>query len=146
MITVLLVISILFQLQPAVSLRGEGQRGRGARQVSGTYMCAVWSYIYIINSNYLSYICLQGESKKSGISKSMYIALRALKIKQINFNPVHVFLHFWTFGLMVLQLILASKLSQLEQFEIFWDPTFFDSSCMYTDVCRYHEIKSQSQS
>ena len=26
---------------------------------------------------------------------------------------------------MVLQLILASKLSELEQFEIFWDPTFF---------------------
>ena len=37
MIIVLLVISILFQLQPAVSVRGEGQRGRGARQVSGTY-------------------------------------------------------------------------------------------------------------
>ena len=36
MIIVLLVISILFQLQPAVSVRGEGQRGRGARQVSGT--------------------------------------------------------------------------------------------------------------
>ena len=62
---------------------------------------------------------VQGESKKSGISKSMYIALRAIKIKQINFNPVHVFLHFGTFGLMVLQLILASKLSELEQFEIF---------------------------
>ena len=28
---------------------------------------------------------LQGESKKSGISKSMYIALRAIKIKQIKF-------------------------------------------------------------
>ena len=28
---------------------------------------------------------IQGESKKSGISKSMYIALRAIKIKQINF-------------------------------------------------------------
>ena len=47
----------------------------------------------------------------------MYIALRAIKIKQINFDPVHVFLHFGTFGLMVLQLILASKLSELEQFE-----------------------------
>ena len=33
------------------------------------------------------YFCLylQGESKKSGISKSMYIALRAIKIKQIKF-------------------------------------------------------------
>ena len=47
----------------------------------------------------------------------MYIALRAIKIKQSNFNPVHVFLHFGTFGLMVLQLILASKLSELKQFE-----------------------------
>ena len=38
---------------------------------------------------------------------------------------MHVFLHFGTFGLMVLQLILASKLSELEQFENFWDPPFF---------------------
>ena len=30
-------------------------------------------------------IYLQGESKKSGISKSMYITLRAIKIKQIKF-------------------------------------------------------------
>ena len=26
---------------------------------------------------------------------------------------------------MVLHLILASKLSELERFEVFWDPTFF---------------------
>ena len=32
---------------------------------------------------------------------------------------MHIFLHFGTFGLMVLQLILASKLSELEQFENF---------------------------
>ena len=31
------------------------------------------------------FIYLQGESKKSGISKSMHIALRAIKIKQIIF-------------------------------------------------------------
>ena len=30
-------------------------------------------------------IDIQGESKKSVISKSMYIALRAIKIKQIKF-------------------------------------------------------------
>ena len=50
MIIVLLVISILFQLQPAVSLRGEGQRGRGARQVSGwdIHACAGSNDIYII--------------------------------------------------------------------------------------------------
>ena len=35
---------------------------------------------------------------------------------------------------MVLQLILASKLSQLEQIEIFEIPVFFDSPCiMYND-------------
>ena len=34
-----------------------------------------------------------------------------------NFNPVHVFLHFKSFCLVVLQLILASKLCKLEQFE-----------------------------
>ena len=33
-----------------------------------------------------------------------------------NFNPVHVGLHFGTFVFVVLQLILASKLSELEQF------------------------------
>ena len=38
---------------------------------------------------------------------------------------MHVFLHFGTYGFMVLQMILDSKLSELEQFEIFWDPTFF---------------------
>ena len=32
---------------------------------------------------------------------------------------MHVFLHFGTFGLEVLHLILASTLSELEQFEIF---------------------------
>ena len=32
---------------------------------------------------------------------------------------MHVFLHFGTFGLMVLQLILASKLSELDQFKKF---------------------------
>ena len=32
---------------------------------------------------------------------------------------MHVFLHFKSFGLVVLQLILASKLSELEQFENF---------------------------
>ena len=30
---------------------------------------------------------------------------------------MHVFLHFGTFGVVVLQLILASKLGELEQFE-----------------------------
>ena len=42
-----------------------------------------------------------------------------LKYFKSNFNPVHVFLHFKSFCLVVLQLILASKLSEWEQFENF---------------------------
>ena len=37
-----------------------------------------------------------------------------LKCTKSNFNPVHVFLHFKSFCLVVLQLILASKLSDLK--------------------------------
>ena len=40
-----------------------------------------------------------------------------LKCPKSNFNPMHVFLHFKSFCLVLLQLILASKLSELEQFE-----------------------------
>merc|ERR1711949_32822 len=40
-----------------------------------------------------------------------------LKCSKSNFNPVHVFLHFNSFCLVVLKLILALKLSELEQFE-----------------------------
>ena len=40
-----------------------------------------------------------------------------LKCTKSNFDIVHVFLHFKSFCLVVLQLILASKLSELEQFE-----------------------------
>ena len=43
------------------------------------------------------------------------IRMRAIKIDQ--FNPVHVFLHFETFCLVALRLILASKLSELDQCE-----------------------------
>ena len=42
-----------------------------------------------------------------------------LKCTKSNFNPVHVFLHFKSFGLVVLQLILASKLSEWEQLKNF---------------------------
>ena len=42
-----------------------------------------------------------------------------LKCTKSNFNPVYVFLHFKSFCLVVLQLILASKLSEWEQFENF---------------------------
>ena len=40
-----------------------------------------------------------------------------LKCSKSNFNPVHVFLHFKSFCLVVLKVILASKLSELQQFE-----------------------------
>ena len=40
-----------------------------------------------------------------------------LKCSKSNFNPVHVFLYFKSFCLVVLKLILASKLRELEQFE-----------------------------
>ena len=40
-----------------------------------------------------------------------------LKCSKSNFNTVHVFLHFNSFCLVVLKLILASILSEVEQFE-----------------------------
>ena len=44
--------------------------------------------------------------------------VRAIKMFQIKyFNPVHVFLHLESFCMVVLKLILASKLCELEQFE-----------------------------
>ena len=43
--------------------------------------------------------------------------LGPLKCSKSNFNSVHVFLHFKSFCLVVLKLILASKLSELELFE-----------------------------
>ena len=61
-------------------------------------------------------------SATTGSLKSIawkYMALKAIKMEQSYFNPVHVFLHFGTFGLKALQLILASKLSELEPFENF---------------------------
>ena len=42
-----------------------------------------------------------------------------LKGTKSSFNPVHDFLHFGTFVLMVIKLILALKLSELKQFENF---------------------------
>ena len=48
---------------------------------------------------------------------------------------MHVFLHFGTFGLDVLQLTLASKLSQLEQFEIFAANNQFKSK----QECKWHQ-------
>ena len=50
-----------------------------------TYLCLSISIYINLYLPISIYIYLQGESKKSGISKSMYIALRAIKIKQIKF-------------------------------------------------------------
>ena len=53
----------------------------------------------------------------------LYLHFRFVLIRGVHFVYVtlcvHVFLHFGTFGLEVLQLIVASKLSELEQFENF---------------------------
>ena len=50
------------------------------------YSCVIiCSNTYLYRSYRYLLVCIQGESKKSGISKSMYIALRAIKIKQIKF-------------------------------------------------------------
>ena len=51
---------------------------------------------------------LQGPSK---LSIFLNLVWGPVKYTKSNFNPVHVFLHFGTFCLEVLQLILSSKLS-----------------------------------
>ena len=61
-------------------------------------------------------VYLQGPHKLPPESRWLW---GPLKCTTSNCNPVHVFLHFGTFGLEVLQLILASKLSELEQLENF---------------------------
>ena len=72
-------------------------------------------------AEYCDYQCinkciLQGSHK---LPPKSILLWGLLKCTTSNCNPVHVFLHFGTFGSVVLQLILASKLSELEQFENF---------------------------
>ena len=57
---------------------------------------------------------IQGPSKLWSDRNCIWGPLKGTKS---SFKPVHLFLHFGTFGLLVLQLILASKLSELEHFE-----------------------------
>ena len=62
----------------------------------------------------------QGQNESTGCSYKLSRKnelFGPLKCSKSNFNPVHVFLHFNSFCLEVLKLILASKLSELEQFE-----------------------------
>ena len=59
---------------------------------------------------------LQGPSK---LWSDRNCILGPLKGSKSSFSPVHFLLHFGTFGLVVLQLNLASKLSELEHFENF---------------------------
>ena len=73
----------------------------------------------MFSAEYCDYQCinkciLQGPHK---LPPKSILLWGLLKCTTSNCNPVHVFLHFGTFGLEVLQLILASKLSQFEQFE-----------------------------
>ena len=70
--------------------------------------------IYIYHAHIL--LQLQGPSKLWSDKNCIWGPLKGTKS---SFKPVHFFLHFRTFGLVVLQLILASKLSELEQFENF---------------------------
>ena len=78
--------------------------------------------VFIFRTNKNSFVILscilqlQGPSKVSPESTWLW---GPYKWSQSNFNSVHVFLYFGTFGLMVLQLNLASKLSELEQCENF---------------------------
>ena len=63
--------------------------------------------------------CRNGESCTGCLYKLSQINLVwwSLKCTKSNFNPVYVFPHFKSFCLVVLQLILSLKLSELEQFE-----------------------------
>ena len=75
----------------------------------------------IILSHFSTTICFQNYSNKSEESSStigcfyklstINLVWGPLKCTISNFNPVHVFLHFKSFCLVVLQLILASKLT-----------------------------------
>ena len=67
------------------------------------------------SQNYHTLI-LQGPSK---LWSDRNCILGPLKGSKSSFSPVHFLLHFGTFGLVVLQLNLASKLSELEHFENF---------------------------
>ena len=55
-----------------------------------------------------------GSFKRLGVIK---FRLRAVKMQQIKFSTCAFFFHFGTFCVVVLQLILASKLGELEEFE-----------------------------
>ena len=73
------------------------------------------SVLKCMDNGYTTYVVkVQGPPK---LSMFLNFIWGPLKLTKSNFNPVHVYLHFGTFGVVVLQLILASKLSELEQFE-----------------------------
>ena len=67
-----------------VRLRGNGATSQDSFNPQTTFSNVPGRHYIYGHINQAS-DCLQGESKKSGISKSMYIALRAIKIKQIKF-------------------------------------------------------------
>ena len=59
-----------------------------------------------------------------------------LKCSKSNFNPVHVFLHFKSFCLVILKLILASKLSELQQFENLAENGLFMNNIAFSGIWR----------
>ena len=83
---------------------GSKSGGRNTRGLQSVWQCQF--------SPALLY--LQGPSKLWSDRNCIWGPLKGTKS---SFKPVHLFLHFGTFGLLVLQLILASKLSELEHFE-----------------------------
>ena len=86
---------------------------------------------------------IQGPSKLWSDRNCIWGPLKGTKS---SFKPVHLFLHFGTFGLLVLQLILSSKLSELEHFDLvpFNGPQMqFLSNHNFEGPCRYIMMGSE---
>ena len=75
----------------------------------------------IVRANFDDNISLRLRSITTGLSTIIdvfYLRLRNIKDPKSNFKPVHFALYFGNFTILVLKLILASKLSELEEFKI----------------------------
>ena len=85
---------------------------------AGKYIyLSITIYISIYNNLYI-YISIHISIYRVFIlSVTINLLFGPLKCSKSNFNPVHVFLHFNRFVLEVLKLILASKLSEIQQFK-----------------------------
>ena len=79
-----------------------------------------WSFILVLKSKFLCRRRIVDNSIIQGCQQLLIYIIcvwGALKGPKSNFIPVHFALYFGNFTLMVLKLILASKLSEIEQFE-----------------------------